>query len=103
MSERLFPIQSKHIKSIPWAMIAPYERQAIRNHGGQTLDRLAERGGLSPHEALLILRCHPWYGRIFVLPRDRKERDEYAITTAVELQEKANQWLARDDGSSVGA
>lgn len=41
--------------SIPWEMIAPHEAQALTNHG-QTLKRLAERGGLSPHEAMLVLK-----------------------------------------------
>lgn len=40
--------------SIPWDMIAPHERQADRNHY-QTLKRLAERGGLSPAEAVAVL------------------------------------------------
>ena len=43
-----------HRLSIPWAMIAPHERQALRNHD-QTLKRLAERGGLSPREAVCVL------------------------------------------------
>ena len=30
---------------IPWAMLVPHEAQARRNHGGQSLERLAERGG----------------------------------------------------------
>lgn len=35
------------------------ERQAQCNHG-QTLDRLAERGGLSPCEALAIAERREW-------------------------------------------
>lgn len=35
--------------SIPWALVEPWRRQAMRNHG-QTLERLAERGGLHPIE-----------------------------------------------------
>ncbi len=31
---------------IPYDVIKPHERQALLNHG-QTLDQLAERGGLS--------------------------------------------------------
>lgn len=41
--------------SIPWRMLEPHEPQALRNHD-QTLKRLAERGGLSIAEALLVLR-----------------------------------------------
>ena len=30
----------------PWALLEPHEAQARANHGGQSLKRLAERGGL---------------------------------------------------------
>ena len=54
------PIMGSAIMSeIPWAMIAPHEAQATRNHG-QTLNRLAERGGLCSSEALQILDGKPW-------------------------------------------
>lgn len=39
---------------VPWDLIAPHEKQAQKNHG-QSLDRLAERGGITPGEALAIL------------------------------------------------
>lgn len=42
------------LPSIPWSLIAPHEAQAQRNHD-QSLKRLAERGGLSPGEALCTL------------------------------------------------
>lgn len=45
---------------IPWAMIAPHEAQAVENHG-QTLRRLAERGGLSPCEAVAIMKDTAWH------------------------------------------
>lgn len=40
---------------LPWEMLAPHEHQAMSNHGGQSLERLASRGGLSPLEAVLVL------------------------------------------------
>lgn len=43
------------ICSIPWVMIAPHEAQASLNHGGQSLYRLAERGGLSACEVVAVL------------------------------------------------
>lgn len=45
--------------SIPWAMIADHEHQAKLNHQ-QTLQRLAERGGLSANEAVCVLSDLPW-------------------------------------------
>ena len=62
MSERQFPIQvcdtRRHThavrapRRIPWGIVEPGREQAMRNHD-QTLERLAERGGLTPGE----LRC----------------------------------------------
>ncbi|MDQ0472773.1 hypothetical protein [Labrys wisconsinensis] len=47
------------VLGIPWSMIAPHERQALRNHS-QSLSRLAERGGLSACEALAVLADREW-------------------------------------------
>lgn len=56
-----FPIlQDAEIKSIPWAMIAPHERQAAMNHGQQSLADLARRGGLSVCEAAAVLEDRRW-------------------------------------------
>ena len=40
--------------SIPWEAISAHEPQARANHG-QSLDALAQRGGLSPYELLAVL------------------------------------------------
>jgi hypothetical protein len=62
---RTFPIvkhwseREERRTSIPWEMIAPHGRQAFRNHD-QTLERLAERGGLSPGEAVAVLEDRKW-------------------------------------------
>ena len=51
-----FPIMTKKGKEyIPYDIIKPHEEQALKNHCGQTLDRLAERGGLSWAEAYAVL------------------------------------------------
>lgn len=46
--------------AVPWAFVAPHEQQAERNHG-QTLRRLAERGGLSPCELVAVLEDRRWH------------------------------------------
>lgn len=64
---KLFPIMAEyggHAKEnttdyIPWEVIAAHEEQAMRNHS-QTLQRLAERGGLSYCEALAVIDDRPW-------------------------------------------
>lgn len=53
---RMFPVDGG---DIPWCVIEPHDRQARKNHS-QTLERLAERGGLSACEALAILEGRAW-------------------------------------------
>lgn len=60
-NRRQFPLLHDYRKrapnlrqSIPWEMIAPHERRVRLNHG-QSLERLAERGGLDPGEACDVL------------------------------------------------
>ena len=55
-----FPIMGDpEITWVPWRMIAPHEAQARKNHG-QSLKRLAERGGLSVCECLNVLEGREW-------------------------------------------
>lgn len=65
MSERRFPVilpwfslrtgrvpseeRETWPRSVPWSFVEVFREQAERNHG-QTLERLAERGGLAPDE-----------------------------------------------------
>lgn len=61
MIRTVMPIMGATLLSeIPFAMIAPHEAQAQRNHGGQSLERLAQRGGLCAAEALDILEGRRW-------------------------------------------
>ena len=47
------------ILSVPWTMMAGHAERAMLNHG-QTLVRLAERGGLSACEAVAVLQDRKW-------------------------------------------
>jgi len=51
--DRQFPVidhsRGAVVRSVPWAYVEQYRKQAERNHG-QTLERLAERGGLGWYE-----------------------------------------------------
>lgn len=53
------PYRERQPREIPWEMIAPHAAQAQENHD-QTLERLNERGGLSPCEACAVLEDRPW-------------------------------------------
>ena len=53
--DKEFPILKSNGATIPWESIATHEAQALRNHG-QSLEKLASRGGLSWCEALAVLR-----------------------------------------------
>jgi hypothetical protein len=52
--ERFLRDVGRVLESVPWALLAPHEKQAHTNHG-QTLERLAERGGLGIHEMVAII------------------------------------------------
>lgn len=55
-------------RSVPWAFVAPHEQQAKLNHS-QTLERLAQRGGLSPSELVAVVRGEGY--RVVMARRDR--------------------------------
>ena len=58
--EKRFPILGHEwIKSVPWSVVEPHREQAQRNHD-QTLERLAERGGLGIEELTAILADQHW-------------------------------------------
>ena len=63
--EKRFPIFDVHDlyddkrADLPWSAIEPHREQAQKNHC-QTLERLAERGGLSWCETLAVLEDRPW-------------------------------------------
>lgn len=62
--DRTFPVLNHKgdnfpMASVPWEFIAPHEAQAQRNHD-QTLQRLAERGGLSAKEMLAVVTGRHW-------------------------------------------
>lgn len=44
---------------LPWAFVNSHEKQALKNHS-QTVQRLAERGGLSADEACAVLEDREW-------------------------------------------
>lgn len=48
------------VVSVPFDFVAPHEQQADRNHG-QTLHRLAVRGGLSACELAAVLEDREWH------------------------------------------
>jgi len=79
------------MNAIPFAMIAPHEKQAQRNHW-QSLERLAQRGGLSACEALAILEDREWARGV------SKEDD------ALKLINKVREWnaaIAKATGSAA--
>ncbi len=82
MTERQFPIMDgKHRAGIPWRVIAPHAAQAERNHG-QSLERLAERGGLCWAEAWGVLTGVPWHQ----LPRRQEDRCKAAVLAICEKE-----------------
>lgn len=68
MPEQMPVMSHPSIKSMPMAMLEPFRRQAMKNHG-QTLERLAERGGLCASEVLSIMDGIGW-GRVKNCPEN---------------------------------
>jgi hypothetical protein len=92
---KVFPIlqvdqtNGPQLSSIPWAMIEPHRKQALNNHS-QTLERLAERGGLSEAECLLVLEDRPLFEG-----RDRNTFNEAQRRVwNGELARRVRQWEA---------
>lgn len=90
MIERMFPVlrgqsdlprrvRERWPREIPWRLVDAWRAQAYQNHD-QTLDRLAERGGLAPEELWAIAHGVQWRTRGRDLPP--------AIT-----EESAGEWL----------
>ena len=64
MNEKMFPVLDAEKypgcpREIPWRWLEPVGIWAQRNHGGQTLERLAQRGGLSPLELMCVVDRRP--------------------------------------------
>lgn len=60
LENKPFPIMgSKDLKSVPWWLAESARAQLNRNHG-QTVERLAERGGLCLQELAGALTCRSW-------------------------------------------
>jgi hypothetical protein len=47
------------LKSVPWSFVAQHEVQARRNHH-QSIERLAQRGGLCPAEMIAVVTDRDW-------------------------------------------
>lgn len=69
--------------SVPWRLVESHRQQASVNHG-QSLEQLAERGGLSPRELLAVLLDVPL--RMLFAPEPS--------TIARDLEEVLSRWKA---------
>jgi hypothetical protein len=51
-------IRARWPRSVPWTFVEPHRAQIQSNHD-QTLERLAQRGGLAPDELWLAAHAQP--------------------------------------------
>lgn len=82
VSKRKFPVLRGSRKkpewgvdTIDWSLLEPNEVQAVRNHG-QDLKTLASRGGLSPREALAVIKGLGWTAMKDAYPEDDSGEEE---------------------------
>lgn len=73
-------------RSVPWAFAETFRVQAFENHE-QTLERLAERGGLAPEE--MYLAAHGL--KLFHHGLDEKTLEDTAIAW---LYEELTKWAS---------
>lgn len=71
---------------IPWGVLIPHEKQAMRNHCGQTLEQLAKRGGLGWDEILPILKDKTWR-ECPMLPTDEAKKIVLGYVAAWEAEQ----------------
>ena len=88
MSEKKFPILGTN-ESIDWNLIAPHEKQAMENHGGQTLEQLARRHGLSWYELLCVLLDKPFTEVEYDKEKNYKELCQMALVSEEVKQYRA--------------
>ena len=77
-----FPIMRG--QSVPWSVMLPHNDMCKRNHGGQDLQRIAERGGLYPAEAFCVVNDLVYH------EADKKFSIEYMTEQWREFAEKVN-------------
>ena len=97
LEERRFPVLDAGF-SVPWRLVAPFEAQAERNHN-QTLQRLAERGGLDPVELWAVMHRMGWKDRS-KLPSQEAAK-EWALSL-VSIEARAER-LIRERDEAVAA
>ena len=90
------------LKSIPWAMIAPHDATAQRNHGGQNLVRLAQRGGLCPLEAVAVLEDAHYRKRWPDSFHDRATIEKATLEARAILKQMVANWTPPNDKLNHG-
>lgn len=94
MSEKRFPIlnqqsgrvgtHKKMPRTVAWSVVEPFREQVFENHD-QTLEKLAERGGLAPEE--LYGSAHGLKGRAVWLRIDEQTAIDWLYEISGEPRE----------------
>ena len=91
-------------------MLEAHDEQAKRNHGGQDLERLRERHGISPCEALAIMEDRLWTKldlewsfeelarriKDWESEREKKKLAYWDFIHAPRIHEEAGEWLQQE-------
>jgi hypothetical protein len=86
----MFPIQTTlkgQLNAVPWSIVEPHEAQALLNHCGQSLQRLAERGGLEAREMVAVLEDKDYRVRWPFSLLTREDRDLQSMAADRRLRE----------------
>ena len=91
------------LTSIPWDMIAHHDATARQNHGGQTLERLAQRGGLCPLEAVAVMEDADYRKRWPQMMHTRDEQEKLTLEARAILKQMVANWMPPNAEPSSGA
>lgn len=95
LEERRFPVLDAGF-SVPWRLVAPFEAQAERNHN-QTLQRLAERGGLDPVELWAVMHGMGWKDRSKLPSQEAAKEWALSLVSIEARAEKAEAELSKSE------
>lgn len=87
MTERTFPImRCDSVTEVPWSLAEQHRAQFEKNHY-QTLERLAERGGLTPYEFVAGATGHNPFSTAY--------KPEYGLAAERWLHDKLRQGISQ--------
>ncbi|WP_334032946.1 hypothetical protein [Burkholderia gladioli] len=81
---------------VPFDLVKRHEAQAMKNHR-QTVERLAERGGLSWLELLLVITDKPGYGEYANRFKGKSEAEVFRVVAIISMHDFSAAYATKGD------